>query len=312
MSDGVSVEVSIIKAIQSVANDFWDIVMMIFSFLGTTGFFTVMFVLLFWCYDKRFAFRFAAIFGASSVINWGLKEVFMRPRPFMADSGIINYTNTVGYSMPSGHSTAIASVAGTLIYEVQKTRKKWFKITAIISLVLLCLCVGLSRMYLGQHYLSDVLAGLALGFTVSLIMCKFIKFGDKEHIYALFLLPFLVLGYLMFIDTLATDNFRTGEYPIIFMLGIGIILGYFFEKRFVKYSSAKILWFEIVKVIVFGGVALGLYFLLNAVLPNLVFFRSLIMLVDILFVMVLCPWLFKIIEGMIIKRRNDFCLRARP
>lgn len=297
-------EIGIIKTIQSVANNFWDIVMVVFSFFGATEFFVLAFVLLFWCYDKRFAFKFAAIFGAVSAINWGLKEIIMRPRPFVADGSIINYTNTSGYSMPSGHSSAISAISGTIIFEAQKSSKKWFKISTTIILVLLCLCVGFSRMYLGQHYLTDVVAGLALGFAISLVVSKFIKFGNKEHIYALFLLPLLVLGYLMFFKTFATDNFRAGQYAIIFMIGIAIVLGYFFEKTFIKYESAKIWWFDIIKVVAFGGAAVGLYFLLCWALPNLVFFRSIIVLIDILFVMVLCPLCFKKIEKSILKRRK--------
>ena len=294
-------ELDIVRAIQSLATDFWDVIMLIFSFFGEVGFFVVVFVLLFWCYDKRFAFKFAAVFGAVSVLSWGLKEIFMRPRPY-TEAGVINYTNTSGYSMPSGHSAAIAVIAGTLAYEAQKARAKWFRIFGVIILVLLCLCVGLSRIYLGQHYLSDVLVGWALGFAVSLVMFKFVKFDNKEHIYALFLLPFLVFAYLMFADTLATSNFRAGEYAVIFMMAIGIILGYFFEKRFVNYTPAKVWWFELIKIFGFGGACIVLWFLCIWFLPNLVFYRSISALFCMLIAMVLCPYIFKKIEKKFLRK----------
>lgn len=90
-----------------------------------------------------------------------------------------------GYSFPSGHSMISAAFYGFLIYLIyKKVKNKKFKITLIIVLSILIVSIGISRIYLGVHYTSDVLAG----FTVSVsyliiytsIVKKFILEREKE------------------------------------------------------------------------------------------------------------------------------------
>jgi len=90
-----------------------------------------------------------------------------------------------GYSFPSGHSMISAAFYGFLIYLIyKKVKNKKLKITLIIVLSILIVSIGISRIYLGVHYTSDVLAG----FTVSVsyliiytsIVKKFILEREKE------------------------------------------------------------------------------------------------------------------------------------
>ena len=85
-----------------------------------------------------------------------LKLIFQRVRP-----DTINWlVNEVGYSFPSGHSTVSMAFYGFLIYLIYTnfTNKK-YKWILIVFLSMIILFVGISRVYLGVHYLSDVLAG---------------------------------------------------------------------------------------------------------------------------------------------------------
>lgn len=79
----------------------------------------------------------------------------MRERP-----NILRLIPIDGYSFPSGHSIISVSFYGYLItYILEHTKKTWL----IILGVLFILGIGFSRIYLGVHYFSDVLAGYSLG-----------------------------------------------------------------------------------------------------------------------------------------------------
>lgn len=94
----------------------------------------------------------------SSLLNVGFKYIFHRDRP-----DILRLIDISGYSFPSGHSMAAMSFYGFLIYLCCKnynTRWKYLIISLLASLIMF---IGLSRVYLGVHYASDVLGGFFLG-----------------------------------------------------------------------------------------------------------------------------------------------------
>lgn len=89
------------------------------------------------------------------ILNVCLKLVFMRERPF--DLMIITEK---GYSFPSGHAMAALGFYGFILYLLWNMNlEKKAKLIFSILLVLLIILIGVSRIYLGVHYASDVLAG---------------------------------------------------------------------------------------------------------------------------------------------------------
>jgi undecaprenyl-diphosphatase len=94
------------------------------------------------------------------LIGSGLKIGFARPRPDLAPHGSVVYTK----SFPSGHSTMSAVVYLLCGMLVASTRRRRRVGAYVIGLgVAVALTVGVTRVYLGVHWPSDVLAGLALG-----------------------------------------------------------------------------------------------------------------------------------------------------
>ena len=94
-----------------------------------------------------------------TILNQLLKRILRRPRP--TEFRIVEET---GYSFPSGHSITSMVFYGYLVYLTYKyINNKKIKIPLIIFLVLLIPTIGLSRIYLGVHYASDVLCGFLLG-----------------------------------------------------------------------------------------------------------------------------------------------------
>jgi len=100
-----------------------------------------------------------SVFGGM-LLNKFLKYVFHRPRPQFNDP-ILNLTS---YSFPSGHTMAATVLYGVLaVLLVTKVKRKRSKVLITLSASLLIALVGFSRMYLGAHYLSDVLGAIAEG-----------------------------------------------------------------------------------------------------------------------------------------------------
>ena len=72
-------------------------------------------------------------------------------------------------SFPSGHATIAMSLYGFLLWHAYRQKKQRFKTLLITTLAILIILLGASRLYLGVHYLSDVLSGYILGFIWILI-----------------------------------------------------------------------------------------------------------------------------------------------
>lgn len=96
------------------------------------------------------------------VIVQGLKMLFGRSRPANVEA----LASTSDASFPSGHASAAATVTVVLWLAVSAARPQWrvpAAICALLGITLMCV----SRMYLGVHYLSDVLVGAAVGAAVA-------------------------------------------------------------------------------------------------------------------------------------------------
>ena len=94
------------------------------------------------------------------------KDLFHRPRPFLTVKGLVPVLTPHGFSFPSGHATLAAAMAVVLAYHFPKARY------LVIGVALL---VGISRIYFGVHYLSDVLAGFMLGIIVGALSIRLEK-----------------------------------------------------------------------------------------------------------------------------------------
>ena len=108
---------------------------------------------------KHYSIPVAINLMVSVSLNYSLKNVFLRERPPLMYRAMFES----GYSFPSGHAMAAGAFYGFLIYMVaQSSMPKPRKRLLIAMLTLLIGLVAFSRVYLGVHYLSDVVAGLTV------------------------------------------------------------------------------------------------------------------------------------------------------
>jgi undecaprenyl-diphosphatase len=118
--------------------------------------------------DQPAAFALTVV-PAAQLLNLGLKQVFQRVRPLDVEP----LARLATYSFPSGHavaSTAFYGAVCTLV--VLRARSRALRVLAVVTGLLMVPLVGFSRMYLGAHYFSDVLAGACVG-----IICVALVFG---------------------------------------------------------------------------------------------------------------------------------------
>lgn len=109
--------------------------------------------LLLWRRLPEATFAAIAVVG-SALLNVGTKLLFARERPSLWES----ITPELTYSFPSGHAMGSATLAWVLVLLAWRTRWRWPVLLVALPFVVL---VGFSRVYLGVHYPSDILAGWA-------------------------------------------------------------------------------------------------------------------------------------------------------
>ncbi len=105
---------------------------------------------------------------AGRLVSIGLKEVIARPRP--TDSVVQVLQETSGYSFPSGHAMHHAVLFGiVLVVLTGRMDPRAVVWTAGVALTIALLVMGISRMYLGMHWLGDVVGGYAFGAAVVMV-----------------------------------------------------------------------------------------------------------------------------------------------
>ena len=113
-----------------------------------------------------------------TILNQLLKRILQRPRP--TEFRIIEET---GYSFPSGHSMVSMAFYGYLIYLIYKyVENKHVKWISIVLLSILICSIGVSRIYLGVHYTSDVLGGFLVSISYLILFISTVNkfFIEKD------------------------------------------------------------------------------------------------------------------------------------
>lgn len=121
--------------------------------------------------NRKIGASIAVNLASSAFFNHLIKELVQRPRPPME----FRMVEESSFSFPSGHAMTSVAFYGLIIYFVFKNVKnKKVRNTICTTLSLLIFLIGISRIYLGVHYASDVLAGFAFGIVYLVLYITFV------------------------------------------------------------------------------------------------------------------------------------------
>lgn len=250
-----------LRALAELRTPFLTAVMSAVTYLGQEMVFLVLGMILLWCVNKKYGYRYLGMFMLGSFLQQFLKAIFAIPRPWVLDPTFEPVESAVkeatGFSFPSGHTlTACVSLGGVALY----LKKAW----AFLAAAVLTLLVAFSRMYLGVHTLLDVVVGLLLGALVLLFFwAVFLKNEDRPAVLnaVLSVSVALCIGLLVYLTVSPSnvDPLGDGVKNAYVLVGaaVGMLLGKLIDDCFVRFETEAPWWAQIIKV------ALGLILILG-------------------------------------------------
>jgi membrane-associated phospholipid phosphatase len=156
-----------IVAIQSLGG--WlELPMKFFSMLGYENFFFLVLPLIYWSVDAGLGMKVALVIAVSNNLKPILKLLFAAPRPYWLSGQVKTLLYESSFGIPYGHAQDAVALWGIMAAGL---KKRWAWPLAFV----IAFFVGFSRLYLGVHFVHDVIAGWLIGFV---ILLAFLKFSD--------------------------------------------------------------------------------------------------------------------------------------
>lgn len=152
-------------------------IMKVFTFIGE-GYIPVFIILLLLLFkkDKKYTYILSIGYIFSAVFTYLLKLIIARARPVFSIIDI-----PASYSFPSGHTLTSIVFFVLLAYLLSIDKSKKYRIVVISISVLVALMISFSRIYLGVHFVSDVIGGVILSIPCVLIFIKIMNIIYKEE-----------------------------------------------------------------------------------------------------------------------------------
>jgi len=248
----------IIIFIQGFRSEVLDGFFIAVSFILDAPMLMLLFAIIYWCVDKKYSVVFVISFFIGSILNGLVKIIVQAPRPGDPQIAILYGDSTKEtYSFPSGHSQYASSLAAGISLRTYKSnmKQKWVLYSGSVFIALLG---GFARLYLGVHYLEDVIAGLVMGVVIILILIWAISKINNELWFIIFLIPLYIIMIFQH------DHSLYGFVGIL----TAIIAGFIIEKRYINMQYAKSRKISIMRVICGFPPALGLYSIRYFLLAN--------------------------------------------
>ena len=256
--------IEFLRVLQDAVGAFGVDLAKIFTFVGNQEFYILLFPLLFWCVDRALGARVAILYLLSVVLNTDVKDVIVQERPYQLIPDIAqtdpasSYMYGEGYGMPSGHSQFAMTVWGALALWM---KKGWFWAVAIV----LVLLIGVSRLVLGFHFPTQVLAGWGLGLVVVLAYV-ILTLPVERWLASLRLEMQLLLAIALPLGLLWLHPVADTIEATAVLLGLGV--GLALSQRSIRYVANGAWWQRALRYVVGIIVLLAIYLGLSVVFPE--------------------------------------------
>ena len=248
----------IILFIQRIANPILDKIFMGITRLGNEEFYLLCIPILYWCVEKKFAFKLGMVFLLSAYVNDLLKTIFTTERPSPEVVRVLYPESGGGYAFPSGHSQNSAVFWGVCAWQI---RKAWAWIVAVI----LVLLIGVSRLYLGVHWPIDVLGGWIIGIVILgiyiLYDAKIIYRKAFDRVIPQIIFVLAIGTALYFINSSDTSVRVIGAF-------VGLAIGYILEEKYINFEPRSVWWYQIIKLVVGVAVLVVIKIFVKKLLPE--------------------------------------------
>jgi len=256
-------------------NDFLTKLFQFFTFIGEVEGYILVIALIYVMYDKKLAFLLSALTLFTMSLNHFMKMLVKNPRPFISEGTYAEkwavsaekaQELATEYSTPSGHAMA---GSGFYSYLYASVKNRYVRIIAI----LLILLTGLSRPYIGVHYMEDVLIGWVFGILITLFSIKYAqKIADiwNRYSYRRQVIIVVISSMILWLTTRVISDWNIDGQPLVFVgytgFLTGIVIAYPLETKKVNFDpkSSTVLC-KILRYILSVVMVMGTLFLLDKV-----------------------------------------------
>lgn len=260
-------EIEILRFFRSISNDFSDFLMEAITFFGEQIVIVAILAFFYFIYDKKIGKKFAYIIFTSTNLNGVVKGLVARTRPFIYDPTLdsARIETATGYSFPSGHTQNSFTVYFSIAHQFKK-KYIWF-ICVVISIL-----IALSRIILGVHYPTDVIAGAFFGllsaFGASYIHDRFAKTYKSELlVYLCTFACFIPFNFIFFREKF-TDIEIYKDFYKAFAMFAGFMFAFIIDEKYINFDNNVPLKTKLFRLLGAGISYLLINFGLKLILPS--------------------------------------------
>jgi len=211
---------ALLHSVQAFSFPGLDPAMQLITFLGNPAFWILVVAFFYWLGKENESFHLMNIIVIASIFVGALKNIFLRPRPSPEQFRVIGYDSFETHSFPSGHATLITA---NFFYVKNFIGKKAMPLFLVVAAL-----VAVSRVYLGMHFFSDVIAGVLLGGVLGIGYFHFTKEVKQHRLHLTKSRDAAAIIILLVVAVLLVGLFRS--IPLGATL-IGYYLGFFSLKE---------------------------------------------------------------------------------
>lgn len=296
-------DLEFLKLLSEIRNPILTYINTAFTTLGGGTIFLIIFCLIFWCFNKKFAYKIGFVYVLSGIAVHTLKIVCQVKRPWVRDPSlkVSDFAkSTAGdYSFPSGHSQNATAIMSTVAFKVSS------KILKVLCYVVIFL-IMFSRMYFGVHTPQDVGVAFLITIIISSIINYYMEnYSIDEQTRNYFNIALIVLSIAMAF-VIAIIFFTDSSVPIGKLIGstkyaggsLGFSIGYLIERKKINFNPIatstpkQILKFAI-GIALTVGIHLGMKTIIALFFSNILPMYFVEYFITFMFVLCIYPYFIK-------------------